>query len=191
MSTTFSPEDYRIEPANIQTLRCVRSVSLANFPRKVIPSDINNTTECIPQYAMKNTSNDPSREGLELQGELILEAGWNCALSTRGNAITIGAVPGAGDSVYTYQPAEIAVTAEEENILNSGEYLSGGPKCYQLAESVNGIKSSVIPVIPGDGVSISASPGQLTIRLTSPSASKECVYPECVSSLPKVKSCDS
>ena len=56
MSTTFSPEDYRIEPANIQTLRCVRSVSLANFPRKVIPSDINNTTECIPQYAMKNTS---------------------------------------------------------------------------------------------------------------------------------------
>lgn len=191
MSTTFSPEDYRIEPANIQTLRCVRSVSLANFPRKVIPSDINNTTECVPQYAMKNTSNDPSREGLELQGELILEAGWNCSMSVRGNTITVGAVPGAGDSVYTYQPAEITVTAEEENTLNSGEYLSGGPKCYQLAESVNGIKSSTIPVIPGSGIELDASVGHLTIRLTSPSASKECVYPECVSSLPEVKSCDS
>ena len=38
--TTFGPNDYVIEPANIQTLKCVRTVNVANAPRmEVLPPE--------------------------------------------------------------------------------------------------------------------------------------------------------
>lgn len=178
--TTFTPTDYVIEPANVQVLRCVRSVSLANKPRRIIPNgaenDINNEYfsgyDLHDAYAQKNTSSDETRCGLNLTGDLILEAGYNCEMRVSGTNITVSARAGGGASIYGNQPAEIPVTEEEEAVLKAGDYLSGGPKCFKLVDSVNGIKGDAISVSGGNGVSVEGSYGQLVIRMTANTAAE-------------------
>lgn len=173
----FTETDYVLEPANVQTMQCVRSLNIANAPRQVVlpPEGVEDTetygtyVPFVPGYMLVNARN--------LTGDIQLEAGWNCSLSRRGNTLRVGASQGAGDT--SGQRAEVAVTPEELALENEGKYLSRGPLCRDLVASINGLYGTDIPLTVGDGILMTSSNGVITLTLTESAKSKACDMPSC------------
>lgn len=169
----FYRDDYRIEPANVHVLRCVQSINVANMPRLTVPppetdGNINKSgrygtpVAFVKNYAMRTA------EGIV--GDVNIEAGFNCSVLLRKNKMQISARPGAGASIYEMPVPEVAVTEEERRQLAEDEYLSRGMKCYELVESVNGLKGPDISMTAGAGVEMTARPGSIVLSLVEPSS---------------------
>ena len=179
---TFSPDDYVIEPVNVQTLKCVRTINIANAPRQeVLPppdgasGDYGTTNTFAENYVIIHSTG--------MTGDIVLEEGYNCSLSTRHNIIQISAATGAGTSIYGSQPAEIAVTPEEEELESQGKYLSRGPRCRELVGTINGLYGPAISFNVGDGIVAETGAGFIKLHLTETANNKECNIPTCVSAI--------
>lgn len=177
----FQDTDYVLEPANVQTLRCVRSINIANFPRQVVlpPEGVTDTetygtfVDFVENYAVINA------EGIT--GDVPLIAGWNCDITTKKNDVTIHASAGAGRSVCEIQPGEVSVTHEESYFRQTGYGpLSRGLLCRDLLSSINGLYGPDIPLIVGSGITMTTAPGVITLTLTESAGDKDCDMPECV-----------
>lgn len=169
----FKPGKYCVEPANVHTVRCVQSINIANMPRLTVPPPKINGVPIedtrygkdiafVHNYAMRTAEN--------IVGDVSIEAGFNCGVLLRRNRIQISARPGSGASVFESQVPEVAVTDEERILLGRDEYLSRGLKCYEVAESVNGLRGPDVSMTAGAGVEMTAQPGSIVLTLVEPSS---------------------
>lgn len=179
---TFSPDDYVIEPANVQILKCVRTVNVANAPRQeVLPppngaaGDYGITNKFVDNYAIIHATG--------MTGDIVLQEGYNCGLSTKHNIIQVSAATGAGTSIYGSQPDEIPVTPEEDVLASQGKYLSRGPRCRDLIGTVNGLYGPAITFNVGDGIVVETGEGFIKLHLTETANNKECNIPTCISAI--------
>ncbi len=174
MIKTFNENEYVVEPANVQSLRYVRTINLANAPRLNVlappgvtdPNTYGETNTFVEGYAVENSSG--------IVGDVGLIAGFNCSIFSSGNEVTISAYPGAGMSAYEEQPAEIPVTEEENQLVRAGKYLSRGRKCNELIESINGLFGDNINISSGSNVKVSGEKGVLTFTIKSPDETGDC-----------------
>ena len=100
-----------------------------------------------------------------LAGPLLLQEGYNCFIvqNTTSNTISINAVAGAGAG----DPCNDEVPRYDGEIIpaNSNLY-TGGPSCFDLLRSINGITGPEFKLTAGDGVSIltpANSPHTITV----------------------------
>lgn len=179
----FNENDYVVLPANVQAVYCVTNIGVANTPRRVVypPAGITDTEHYAEPVALREDYALINAEGLT--GDIVLEAGFNCAMTTSGNTITINARPGAGASLLESQTGEIPVTAEEEELLASGKYLSRGFKCSELVASINGIEGPSVTLNAGNGIVIDteSEPHTLIIKPDNSKSSgmESCPIPGC------------
>ena len=174
MIKTFNDNEYVIEPANVQSLRYVKTINLANAPRLNVlappgvtdPNTYGETNTFVEGYAVENASG--------IIGDVGLIAGFNCSIFSSNNEVSIAAYPGAGMSAYEDQPAEIPVTSEEQQLAREGKYLSRGRKCNELIESINGLFGDNITVSSGASVKINGGKGYLTFTIKSPDETGDC-----------------
>lgn len=175
MIKEFGPDDYVVEPANVQITRCVTQIDLANMPRleTLAPPGITD-----PKYGKSNdfVKNYAIRGKKGIRGKVSLVEGYNCELRVDDNEVTVSGVPGGGMSNYTVPPSEIAVTEEEKS---ADGYLSKGYKCKDIVKTINGLELPNITISGGNGVKVVPSAGELKIVFTQTSRSKDCEMPEC------------
>tara|TARA_Y100001973_G_C5208056_1_gene343161 strand:+ start:7175 stop:9502 length:2328 start_codon:yes stop_codon:yes gene_type:complete len=175
-----------IEPALVQNMKktYLRSVSLANEARTI----------AVPTESCSEAGDGDSSAGTYLvnatcvDGPLVFKEGYNCRIlqSTFDNSLTFFASAGAGGG----EPCEeVSLTATETPPAGS-KLLSGGPSCFDLLTSINGVfgsghSPSVLSLIAGPGIRISPTEGvphsldikfdlqDFTVCIAPPAASSE------------------
>ena len=151
-----------LEPARIQNIdqSFIQTLNLANAQRL--------RTEPTPECAATGTaSNDglipapgtPIVNSTCNTGAIILQEGYNCYITQNSvtNKISINAIAGAGAG----DPCNDEVPRYGGELIPSNSALyTGGPSCFDLVRSINGITGNVVSLTSGYGVSISAPPAQ-------------------------------
>lgn len=152
-TVTFADTDWQVEPALVQNLSYLNSVSLANYDRtRYKPDD-----DCITSESSAMPEDEVIYPGTEcMDGDLRLKEGYNIDIrqDTIANRITISAAAGAGLG-RGCDPA--AVYVGEEPPAGS-KLLGGGPACDELITSINGVSGRSIALRAGPGFVITAVP---------------------------------
>lgn len=180
----FDENEYVVLPANVQAVYCVTEIGVANTPRRMVypPEGVSNNQDYAEPIVLKSNYALINKE--KLVGDLTLKPGFNCAINTSGNEITVHARQGAGGSLLENQAEEIPVTAEEEELLSQGKYLSRGMKCSQVVATINGVEGPVITLEGGGGIEFDTESEPHTIIIKKSGAETNssldsCPVPDC------------
>lgn len=147
----FTSSRWQIEPARVQSLvqTYVRSIGLANFDR----------THVTPPAQCRQGSSSSSGAPIPifvqtacLTGPLKLKPGYNCDIrqDDNTNTITISAAVGDGEGIVC---DEVALYGGETPPADS-TVLTGGPTCFNIVKTINGVGGSTVQLIGGSGVQI-------------------------------------
>jgi hypothetical protein len=149
-----------LEPSLIQDLsrRQVTSISLANFPRVVVTDP----PGCSLVSAAHDVSGAPSSDikyeavvfATNIQGSVKLREGFNTTIRQEAgsNSIVIGGAVGAGAGLVCH---EIAIAADQSS--HAGHLLTGGPKCSEVLQTLNGVGGTNIRISAGKGFHVQPS----------------------------------
>lgn len=163
-----------VEHARVQSLvkTYLRSVSLGNYPRTVIPPCVDG----VPGAANPGTEIVINAECL--QGNIRFKPGFNCSVaqSDYDSRIIISAekganTSGAGAAEFCQFGSEIKLYAAElPPIINAdtgarSKFLSGGPACDEIITGINGLGAPDVKIVGGAGVQIVTNPATHTIQL--------------------------
>lgn len=143
---------WTIEPSRIQSLMgsYLRACNLANFPR----------TGSTPAPGCGDTPSDGEREPVLnatcIAGDVTWEEGYNCIIrqDTFENSIIVAAGLGSGAGA----PCEEVPLSDDEVPPDDSTFLSGGPACNEVLQSLNGVTGRRITLVAGNGVTISPDP---------------------------------
>lgn len=160
---TFTPLEWQIEPALVQTTEYLQTLNLGNFNRTYAYDPCNTEDYDPPQVVLPYAQ--------ALRGPLRLREGYNCSIRQDDvtNTITIAAALGAGQG----EPcAEVPLSDDEQSLADDGELLSGGPKCDEIIATINGAGGRNIRLKPGPGVTVERDPDDphgliITVDLTA------------------------
>jgi len=162
--------ELKVEPALTQNLgkTYLRSVSLANEARtKTTPYESCSSSESIGSDSSAAidygaSSSDCITNATCLSGPLVFREGYNCSIiqSTFDNSLSFSAnkTSGAGE------PCEEVSLSSDEARAEGSRFLSGGPSCFDLLNSINGVfgsglTPSVLSLIAGPGIRIKPTDG--------------------------------
>ena len=151
-----------LEPARIQNIdqSFIQTLNLANAQRlRTEPTPACTTAGTASNDGFIPIPGTPVINSTCNTGAIILQEGYNCYITQNSvaNKISINAIAGSGagdpcnDEVPRY-PGELIPS-------NSALY-TGGPSCFDLVRSINGITGNIVRLTSGYGVSISAPPAQ-------------------------------
>lgn len=145
-AVTFSPTDYVVEPARVQSQAdaFVRTVTIANRSR----------TTTTPPTGCVGTLIDPALfiSGLCISDVLNFRGGHNCDIrqDLQENGIVFDASIGGGSGTPCGEiPIHVAETSPD-----FGQYLSGGPACDEIVSSLNGVVAENLQIIGGVGFTV-------------------------------------
>lgn len=152
LATTYSSDDYVIEPGLLQNLAksYLRSISVGNYERTTIPP-------CETPQA--TNSRKVVTNARCLKGDIIFKEGYQCIITqnTRARAIDIT----ASTTAAVVDPPEELCTYNGELPLFPGEqpqpgskFLGGGPACSELIFTVNGAGGKNLLLFGGGGIQI-------------------------------------
>lgn len=158
-TVTFEDEDWQVEPALVQNLSYLRSITLANYDRTQFVQDEDCCSSC---------SDEPPGIYINafcLDGPLRFREGNNISIRQEDSAkrIVIGAAVGAGlgqgcDSPQLY-PGE--VPPDGSNVLG------GGPACDELIVTINGVGGRAVTIIPGQGFTVVPDSDNNTLQIAA------------------------
>jgi hypothetical protein len=154
----------QIEPSRIQNIEdtFARTISLANEARY----HADELGSCS-SYSPFDDLIEPT-DGVDTLGNIVInkqcmvgplniKEGYNCSIRQLDstNTITISAVLGSGIG----DPCNDEVPRYENEPKPVGSTLyTGGPSCYELITSINGVVGSMIQIVAGTGITITSSP---------------------------------
>lgn len=125
--TTYSANDWVVEPCNVAIVNCVTSINTAN----------------IPGFSCEGKSETIVEDTTELKGHIKLEAGFNCAITERNNVFTIESIQGGGACLTeTYCTGNI-LNIDNECVL-----------CNETIKAINGVNGKTIRIKGGPGVTV-------------------------------------
>jgi hypothetical protein len=92
-----------------------------------------------------------------ITGPIWFKEGYNCRIrqDSGRNTITIGAGIGLGEG----EPCEEVPLTAEEAPPGDSPFLTGGPGCNQVVQSLNGVGGADLVITAGAGYRIQADPG--------------------------------
>lgn len=145
----FSDTRWQLEPARMQVLSYLRSISLANYDRTHadLPDDCTGAS---------SESAGDSRllfvNSVCMLGNLKFKPGFNCAIRQEdtSNTIIISGAVGGGAGL----PCNEIPLYEGEASPDDGSLLGGGPQCNEVITSINGIGGRDVSILAGSGVTI-------------------------------------
>jgi hypothetical protein len=162
--------ELKIEPALIHNLgkTYLRSVSLANEARtKTTPYESCSSSESIGSDSFAPIEYGASGSAYItnatcLSGPLVFREGYNCHItqSSFDNSLSFYANKAAGAG----EPCEEVSLSSDEARAEDSRFLSGGPSCFDLLTSINGVfgsglTPSVLALIAGPGIRIKPTDG--------------------------------
>jgi len=148
----FLKSAWLIEPAKIQNLAdtYLRTVNLANTPRLLATVD----EECDELSSMSSSASlfEPPEILVRdtcIKGPIWFAEGYNCRIAQDNgrNTITINAGEDLGDG----QPCDEVPLTEDEMIEPDSPFLTKGPGCKEIIQSINGIGGADITIRTGSG----------------------------------------
>jgi len=164
-----------VEPGRVQSLvkSYLRSISLGNYPRIIIPTCINGRPGII------EPSNAVIVNSRCLKGDIRFKPGFNCSIKQAdyANRISISALKGANTTdAIAYEicqnGGEIKFYSDEQPPIVNAEtgarskFLSGGPACDEIITGINGLGAPNVKIVGGAGIQVIADPNNPhTIRL--------------------------
>jgi hypothetical protein len=193
--------DLKIEPALIQNLgkSYLRSANLANETRThTTPYESCSSSESLSSGAFApidygDSSSDYVVNATCLDGALVFREGYNCHItqSRFDNSLSFSAGSGSGDG----EPCDEVSLFSSESAPADSKFLSGGPSCFDLLTSINGVfgsglTPSVLSLIAGPGIRIKPTAGvphsidvifdlrDFTVCIAPPSESSQSLPPE-------------
>lgn len=148
----YGETEWPVEPALVQNLSYLNTVSLANFDRARYLADEN----CDSEASLP--AGDPVvYPGAScLNGDLRLKEGWNITIrqDDAANRIVISAAKGAGAG----RGCEPTAIYPGEQVPAGSKLLGGGPACDEVISTINGIGGRSIALRAGPGFTITAEP---------------------------------
>ena len=200
--TTYTEDEWVVEPANVIAISCVTSINLANYAKSSCENPL--PIEERPVYTQ------PNWQGIV--GDILLFEGYNTELSQRYNVIKLEAVNRMNDYIsnvdldYYVKTAkskgatvnvnelknrgkfqksrnQIPITTAEAILINEGINPDGCESYDNLINSINGITGPNINIQGGPGIDISVDPEDehtLIIKLDTQHLKDGCevTYPE-------------
>jgi hypothetical protein len=158
-TVVFEDEDWQVEPALVQNLSYLRSITLANYDRTHYMPDEECCSSCSvePQAIYINA--------FCLDGPLRFREGYNVSIRQEDAArrIVIGAAVGSGAG----QGCDMPQLYPGEVPPDDSRVLGGGPACDELIVTINGSGGRVVTINPGPGFIIVPDPENHTLRITA------------------------
>ena len=179
----FAPGLWVIEPSRIQNLNrgYLRTISLANYPRTVIPPPLAEGSSVSESEAEVQ----PQLMATCLRGNIYFKEGFNCTIRQEdpSNTIIIGAAVGAGAGVACNEVPRFP----GEQPPPGSPFLTGGPACNEIIKTVNGVSGRRIRLDPGPGFRVTADPDRPhTLIVTMDMGDFAACNPQDVGPLPEV-----
>jgi hypothetical protein len=169
----FAPGLWRIEPARVQTLAgaSLQSLSLANFPRThaTLPAGCGDPGE---------EDSEPIIAAIGMTGDIRFAEGYNAVIRQENQNNTL--IIGAGVKAGAGEPCEEVPLYDGEAPPDGSSYLSGGPRCDEIVNSINGVSAANLIIEAGFGIAIRASdddPNTLIVA-ADPTALATCLLPD-------------
>lgn len=138
-----------VEPALVQNLArsYVKMLAFANQDR----TRVENPPDC-PEIDWPYETGIIHVQNTCVQGEVVLRVGYNGTLrqDATGNAVVLGASPGAGAG----QPCEEVSLFSDEVPPEGSDLLTGGPGCNDVLRSFNGVGGRLFNFKGGAGVTV-------------------------------------
>ena len=141
-----------VEPARVQNLSkaYARSINLANTDRThtTVAADCSGSSEAL--------SGEVFVQALCLQGDLVFREGYNCSIrqDDTNNSLVVSGVIDSGSG----RPCGDVPGYPGEAPPPDSPYLSGGPACSEVIQSVNGKSARDLVIETGPGFRIAAHP---------------------------------
>lgn len=147
----FEPTDWVIEPCNVSIIHCITSINIANVERHKC------TKGKRPLLVNKRN----------IVGEVELNPGFNCAISSRNNTFTIEGIKGGGacGSESYCGASKVPMTDEEAERIAHGEFLDKCVMCNETIKAINGVSGKNITIQGGRGVSAIPQNNSLLLSL--------------------------
>jgi hypothetical protein len=149
----FGTTDVVVEPALVRTLKdaYVQSITVANYGRTVTALD--------PECGGSSSADDFRPIVVNatcLQGDISLIEGYNCGIrqDDAANVLIISGNVGGGAGIAC---EEVPLTDDETTPDDSG-YLSGGPRCDQILQTLNGVGGQIVRIVGKTGITVSSDP---------------------------------
>lgn len=148
--STYSPDEWIVEPGNVAIIHCITSLNIANISR--------------------NKCNDDSKQVLVnkagLTGDIKFVPGFNCSISERNNVFTVESVLGGGACLEEpYCGASSIPMNHEEAIALAEGPLDGCVQCNETIKAINGINGNGINIQGGPGVTVSSEGNTIVVEL--------------------------
>ena len=154
---------WQIEPARLQSLTdsYLRAINIGNTPRLV--------TDAAPGCESSSISSQAAPDILIrdtcVTGPIWFQEGYNCRIrqDSGRNTITIGAGVGLGAG----EPCDEVPLTDDETPIGNSPFLTGGPGCKQIVQSLNGVNGSDITLTAGAGYRIqpdATNPNKLVVE---------------------------
>jgi hypothetical protein len=144
-----------VEPALVQNLAgtYVKMLAFANQDRTRVEAP----PEC-PEIDWPYETGVVHVNNTCVQGEVVLRVGYNATLrqDATGNAVVLGASPGAGAG----EPCEEVSLFSDEVPPEGSGLLTGGPGCNDVLRSFNGVGGRLFNFKGGAGVTVEPATGE-------------------------------
>lgn len=157
----YEPTDWVIEPCNVSIIHCITSINIGNVRR-------NNCKGGKRSLLINKTG---------IVGDVELNPGFNCAISSRNNTFTIEGVKGGGacGSESYCGASRIPMTDDEAAQIALGRFLDGCILCNDTIKAINGVSGKNITIQGGRGVAaIPQENGSLLLRLETQQFTNGC-----------------
>ena len=136
---TYNENQWVVEPCNVTIINCIESINLANIPGHVCENK-----------DVKTIIVD--KEGID--GDVKLDAGFNCTLEGRNGVFTIGSVEGGG-----------ACLTEGYCTGNLLEVANSCTMCDETVKAINGVNGKTINIQGGPGVTVTCKDNTVYLSL--------------------------
>lgn len=174
----FALNDYEVEPAQLQSLvrSYLRSVSVGNYSRTVIPECANNSSSSQNPAAQRSIITQANC----LKGGIQFSGGINCNVEQNDITNTIRISPVRGANLNTPVATELCENHGElplftnEPKAQGSQFLSGGPACNELISSINGIGGPNVIINGGPGILVNNADNKITLNVSDTVIAREC-----------------